>query len=164
MVKILGSICVLGGGALAWWIQMSERQRKRDTLSELVMVLRRMQEEIRMTRTPLPLLLETLSADCRESQVVHMLRQVAEAARQGEELGKVWRQAVANLPLEPRDREVLDRVDLHGDEENVCKGISLVIYELAKSAEDLEKRRPEEARRTSALCFSAAALLVILLI
>ena len=44
MVKILGSICVLGGGALAWWIQMSERQRKRDTLSELVMVLRRMQE------------------------------------------------------------------------------------------------------------------------
>ena len=53
---------------------------------------------------------------------------------------------------------------LHGDEENVCKVISLAIYSMAQDAEEQTRRQPEEAKRATALCLSGAALLVILLI
>ena len=43
-------------------------------------------------------------------------------------------------------------------------GILLARKELQNSLSQLEKQRPEEEKRTAALCFSAAALLVILLI
>ncbi len=45
-----------------------------------------------------------------------------------------------------------------------CKGILLARKELQNSLSQLEKQRPDEEKRTAALCFSAAALLVILLI
>ena len=64
------------------------------------------------------------------------------------------------------DREALAALgdSLHGDEESVCKAISLVIYQLAKSLEETDRVRQQEEKRTAALCFSAAALMVILLI
>ena len=53
---------------------------------------------------------------------------------------------------------------LQGDEASACKGILLARKELQNSLSQLEKQRPDEEKRTAALCFSAAALLVILLI
>ena len=53
---------------------------------------------------------------------------------------------------------------LQGDETSACKGILLARKELQNSLSQLEKQRPEEEKRTVALCFSTAALLVILLI
>ena len=53
---------------------------------------------------------------------------------------------------------------LGGDEEQACKAISQAVYELAKHAEERAAERKAEDRRAAALCFSAAALLVILLI
>ena len=47
---------------------------------------------------------------------------------------------------------------------SACKGILLARKELQNSLSQLEKQRPEEEKRMAALCFSAAALLVILLI
>lgn len=164
MLKLLGSACVLGGGALCWWTALSERRRTREALADLMGALRRMQEEIRMARTPLPLLLEALAADCRGPETAGLFQQAAEAARRGEGLEDAWRDGVRRLPLPPREREVLEGLTLRGDEESVCKGISLAIFELAKGAEALEQQRAEANRRTAALCFSGAALLVILLI
>jgi stage III sporulation protein AB len=161
MVKLLGSALVLGGGALAWWTQRRSRRETRDTLSDLIRALRRMQEEIRMARTPLPSLLESLAADNRAGA---LFLHAAEAARQGGDLAAVWRREALALPLNQRDRETVAALDLRGDEESVCKAISLATYDLAKSAGELEARRPEEEKRATALCFSAAALLVILLI
>ena len=163
MVKLLGSLCVFCGGMLVWWNHMAEQRRKRDTLAELTTALRRMKEEIRMARTPLPRLLEALSKDCRMEGTAALFHKSAQAARLGEGLRDVWRQMVQFLPLEPRERRIVGQLELYGDEENVCKGISLVIRELEKCADEWEKRRPEETKRTSALCFSGAALLVILL-
>ena len=48
MLKLLGSLCVASGGALAWYIQLVERRRKRDVLSDLQEAFRRMGEEVRM--------------------------------------------------------------------------------------------------------------------
>lgn len=165
MVKLLGSLCILSGGAAAWWVQAAERRRKRETLSDLLTALRRMAEEIRMARTPLPDLLESLARDCGPDAAA-FFRASAGAVRQGGDLSKAWAAAAEALPLSGGDKAGLQDLgkDLRGDEENVCKAVSLVIYGLAKSAEEQDRRRPQEERRATALCFSAAALLVILLI
>lgn len=165
MVKLLGSLCILSGGFLARWAQAAERRRKRDTLSDLLTALRRMAEEIRMARTPLPDLLERLSRDCGPDAAA-FFRTVADAARQGGELSEAWAAAAEPLPLDGGDKADVQALgkDLRGDEENICKALSLVIYNLAKSAEEQDRRRPQEDRRATALCLSAAALLVILLI
>ena len=165
MLKLLGSACILGGGILARYVQAAERRREMDTLSDLLWALRQMAEEIRMARTPLPLLLDRLSQGCgREAGV--FFQAVSQAARRGERLGTVWQQAAAALPLSASSAAALAEVgdSLHGDEENICKGISLVIYSMAQDMEERSRRQPEEARQAAALWFSGAALLVILLI
>lgn len=165
MVKLLGSLLILSGGFMARWAQAAERRRRRDTLSDLLTALRRMAEEVRMARTPLPDLLERLALDCGPDAAA-FFRAAADAVRQGAELSGAWAAAAEDLPLAGMDKAELRDLgkDLRGDEESVCKAISLVIYSLAKSAEEQDRRRPQEERRATALCFSAAALLVILLI
>lgn len=165
MLKLIGSLCVAAGGALAWYLQASERRRKRDTLSDFQTAFRRMGEEVRMARTPLPALLKTLAADCGP-EAAAFFHAVSGAAAVGEALPEAWRAQAELLSLDERDKSAVAALgcDLQGDEEKVCKGISHVAYTLAKSAEQAERKRPEEEKRAAALWFSASALLVILLI
>lgn len=165
MIKLMGSILILSGGVLVRYFQAMDRRRRMDTLSDFLSALRRMGEEIRMTRMPLPVLLDRLAAGCGED-AGGFFQRVSSAARQGEELAGVWRQAAKELPLPAADREALADLgdSLHGDEENICKVISLAAYEIAKSLEEAAHRKPEEDKRSTALCLSSAALLVILLI
>lgn len=165
MLRLLGSLCVASGGALAWHLQRAERRRERDTLSDLQQAFRRMGEEIRIIRTPLPALLKALARDCGEPAAAFFTA-VSLAAAGGEDLPRVWREQAEALPLRERDKSVISALvhSLQGDEEEACKAISHVTYELAKSAEETERKRPEEEKRAAALWFSAAALLVILLI
>lgn len=165
MLKLLGSLCILGGGILARYVQAAERRRELDTLSDLLRALRRMAEEIRMARTPLPLLLERLARGCgRETGA--FFREASAAARRGESLGAAWRQGAEKLPLSAASSAALKELgdSLSGDEETVRKGISLAVRALAEDAEERTRRRPEEARQSAALWLSGAALLVILLI
>ena len=165
MLKLLGSLCVAAGGALAWYIQRLERCRERDTLSDFQRAFRRMGEEVRMTRTPLPALLKALAGDCGEPAAA-FFKAASRAAAGGEDLPRVWQEQAESLPLRERDKSVVSALvqSLQGDEENTCKVIFHVTYELAKSAEEIERKRPEEEKRAAALWFSASALLVILLI
>lgn len=165
MLKLLGGVCVASGGTLAWYIQQSERRRERDTLSDLRRAFHRMGEGIRMTRTPLPALLKALAGDCGEPAAA-FFEAVSRAAAGGEDLRRVWREGAEALPLRERDKSVVSALvqSLQGDEEEACKAISHVTCELAKSAGEAERKRPEEEKRAAALWFSAAALLVILLI
>ena len=165
MLKLLGSLCVASGGGLAWYVQRAERRRERDTLSDLQRAFRRMGEEVRMARTPLPDLLRVLAGDCG-APAAAFFEAVSRAAAGGEGLPRVWREQAEALPLRETDRSAVSALsgDLQGDEEKVCKAISHVTYALADSAGEAERKRPEEEKRAAALWFSAAALLVILLI
>lgn len=165
MLKLLGSLCVASGGALAWYVQRAERRRERDTLADLRRAFRRMEEEVRMARTPLPLLLSTLARDCAEPAAA-FFQGLSQAAAKGERLPQVWRERVEALPLREMDKSAVSNLslDLQGDEEKVCKAIAHVTNALEKSAEEAERKRPEEEKRAAALWFSAAALAVILLI
>ena len=124
-----------------------------------------MGEEIRLARTPMPLLLEYLAKD-RCPDAAAFFSETAECLRRGESLEESWRREVSRLPLPPEDVRTLEPLGtaLGGDEEEACKAISLAAYELAKHAEERAAERKGEDRRAAALCFSAAALLVILLI
>ena len=75
-----------------------------------------------------------------------------------------WRTGVSRLPVSQREKDLLLGLSFNGDEESVCKETALVLYGLSNCAEELEHSRAEEEKRTAALCFSSAALLVILLI
>ncbi len=76
MLKVLGSACILGGGMLVRYLHALERRREMDTLSDLLSALRKMAEEIRMARTPLPAgegFAGDLAAGCRSSAAVRRL-------------------------------------------------------------------------------------------
>ena len=165
MVKLIGSVLIFAGGLLARQCRRAECRRRLEALSDLLSSLRRMGEEIRMARTPLPLLLERLASGCGP-EAGAFFRAAASAAKQGERLPEAWKQAAEALPLPEADRMAVAALgeDLHGDEETICKAISLVTYQLAKALEESFRRKPEEDKRTAALCLSGAALLVILLI
>ena len=118
-----------------------------------------------MARTALPLLLERLAGQCGPDAAV-LFSGAAAALRRGEPLTPVWRTLSEELPLPLESREVLADLgaDLHGDEEAVCRAILLAVQRLEQHREDLENSRQAEEKRVTALCFSGAALLVILLI
>ena len=152
MIKLVGSLCVLFAGGSVWWLQRQEQRRRRQVLAELAAALERMETSIRLNRTPLlPLFRQAARGRCHE---VSQLFEI------------VWCQAVSCLPVSETDKRALSELvnALQGDETSACKGILLVRKELQNSLSQLEKQRPEEEKRTAALCFSAAALLVILLL
>lgn len=165
MVKLLGSLLILGGGLWARWSMVSVCRRELDTLSELTACLSEMTEEIRQARTPLPELLDRLGRG-RGTEVTAFFSHVAGVVRQGGDAALAWRQAAEELPLCDEDRDVLTEAgrQLSGDETFVCKGISLVTSHLTRSLEEQRRSRGEREKRVTALCFSAAALLVILLL
>ena len=70
------------------------------------------------------------------------------------------------LELPNEDKQVLLTLQetMQGDETSACKGVSLVREKLQNRLKELVNQRPEEEKRATALCFSAAALVVILLI
>ena len=137
MVKLVGAVCILGAGTWAWRRSAAERRRELDTLADLTALLDRMGEEIRLRRTSLPRL-----------------------------LGQSWRSAAEALPLGPESRTALTALgdSLQGDEESVCKALTLAGKILEKNLAAARDHRQETEKRSAALWLSSAALLVILLI
>ena len=124
-----------------------------------------METSIRLNRTPLlPLFRQTARGRCHEVSQLFEGSAAALAAGRSPEI--VWCQAVSCLPVSETDKRALSELvnALQGDETSACKGILLARKELQNSLSQLEKQRPDEEKRAAALCFSAAALLVILLI
>lgn len=165
MLKGLGALCVLLGGLLLRHNQVASLRRKVDTLSDLLAALYRMAEEIRMARTPLPQLLNRLAVE-RSAPVATFFSAVSTSAQQGETVMETWRRAAEDLPIEQNSLTVLKElaIGMNGDEESVCKAISLACMNLSHHLEELRCHQSETEKRTTALCLSATALLVILLI
>ena len=118
-----------------------------------------------MARTPLPSLLDS-QARSRRGPERTFFRLGAETLAHGAELPEAWQRAVDILDLPSQALAVLEELgqNLRGDEEKVCKALSLAASRLEKQLADWDERQPEAEKRTTALWFSASALLVILLI
>ena len=164
MTKVLGSLLVLGASLGGMTLQLREQRRQRRVRLDLLDALRRMGEEIRIARTPLPDLLEQ-AADCG-GEAEEFFRAAARAVREGEGAAAVWRERAEFLPLEEEERRVLQELSLRfgGDEESLCSAIALACAVLQRHGEEEERRRGMEEKRSAALWGSAGALAVILLI
>ena len=165
MTKLLGSLCVFAAGGMVWWSRRQERQKKRRLLSDLIAALGRMETEIRLARIPLPRLLKRLAEGCGE-ETRAFFQDASRGLEAGETLAAAWNRAVEKLGLPDGDKQVLLTLQetMQGDEMSACKGISLASEKLRNRLKELDNQRPEEEKRATALCFSAAALVVILLI
>lgn len=165
MTKLLGSLCVFAAGGMVWWSRRQERQKKRRLLSNLIAALGRMETEIRLTRIPLPRLLKRLAEGCGE-ETRAFFQDASRGLEAGETFAAAWNRAVEKLGLPDGDKQVLLTLQetMQGDEMSACKGISLAMEKLRNRLKELDNQRPEEEKRATALCFSAAALVVILLI
>ena len=129
MLKLLGSACILAGSVLAQAVRLSDRRRQWDTLSDMLSALRQMGEEIRLARTPMPLLLEYLAKD-RCPDAAAFFNQTAEALRRGESLTAAWQRGISCLPLPPEDIRVLEPLGaaLGGDEELAQKQLQRPLF------------------------------------
>lgn len=165
MLRLLGAACILAGGGTVWFRQVSASRRELAALREVLLVLDQMEGEVHLLRTPLPRLLRKLSRG-RTGCVSAWLTALAAGLERGEGLQSCAAGALAFLPVESEGRVILLELSekLSGNEEQVCTGITLVRGELAELLEQKRLRQREAEKRTAALCFSAAALLIILLI
>ena len=165
MLKLLGTVCILGGGTVVWVQQVSASRKELAVLRQLLLVLDQMEGEVHLMRTPLPRLLRKLSGG-RMSCVAEWLTAMASGLERGESLSICAAGPIVQLPLDPEGRDALSELveKLSGSEEQVCRGILLVRNQLADLLETKRLCQKEMEKRTAALCFSATAFLIIILI
>lgn len=164
-MKVLGSLLILAGFGAAWAGELRRWRRETETLSQLTAALEALSGGIRLTRTPLPRLLRELGR-ARQGVVAVWLTGLAEALERGEPLRPAWNTACRHLPVEDDVREVIAELGykLSGDETEICKGVDLVTSWLRKKSEERFRKKRDWTRQATAVCFSGAALLIILLL
>lgn len=165
MRTLTGSLCVFIAGGMVWLRQRKERRDRRALLAALAGALEQMEAAIRTDQTPLPSLLSALAAEGTGEAAV-FFQMASWGVEAGAPPAAAWERAAEILFLSEEDKRTLIQAGrrLQGEEENARKGLLLASEHLRNSLEQMERLRPEEERRATALCFSAAALLVILLI
>lgn len=159
-MKWLGSVLVCGGGFWWWRVCLGERRRQQRTLERLLAALYQLREGVRMGRMPLPELLEQLADGER------FFGDVLRELRQREGLSQAWKEAVDTLSLPPESRRAWCWLgsQLTGDEQHVLQTIGYTEQTLERQRRQMAEQQAEAERRTAAVCFSTAALLVILLL
>jgi len=164
VLKVAGSVCVLSAGVLALCRQIAQQRQQRRLLRELAVALEAMCGGIRVGRMLLPRLLQAAGRNCQgEANAFFVLVQ----ARSGE-LGieGAWKSAAELLTLDAEEKEILKEAGncLAGDEEQLCAGLLAAAERLRGKLEYQQRQAAEKEKRTAALCMSASALIIILLI
>lgn len=159
-MKWFGSALIFCGGFWWWRLCLSERRRVETTLEQLLAALYQLREGIRMMRMPLPQLLEQAAKD------ELFFGEVLQELQKHEELEKAWEQAAEALPLPSQSRKVWSWLGgrLTGDEQSVLQAMAYVEQIMGQESRQMAAEKREANRRTTAICFSTAALVVILLL
>lgn len=165
MLKLLGSVCILLAGAAVRRLQVRSIRRELAALEGVTAGLRELGDRIRLSRMPLPRLLGRVGEN-RERDARTFFQTAEETILGGQPPSEAWRRAAELLPVGARPqaalRELGERMD--GDEDSVCKAISLATSQLEAALLERRARQADQEKRSTAICFSGAALLIILLI
>ena len=163
-MKAWGVVCILLGAVYGTYVSVRERRRRRELLSDLCGALSRLGDEIRLSRAAFPELLERLSEACG-ADAAAFLRKVSGGVRQGRTPSVIWAREADALPLSAADRATLREFAsvLRGDEEQIRRTVSVMAARLERSLQEMDASAAGDIRRSAALIFSAAALIVILL-
>lgn len=165
MLKLMGSICILGAGFMLRTFRIQENRREITVLQDLLASFTVMENEIRLNRTPLPRMLPKLGTN-REDAVANFFLMISKAAEQGEPLPAAWRSTAVNLPISISGQAAVAELSqkLCGDEEEICNGITLASNSLSRELEQKISCQADFEKHNTAVCLSGAALLAILLI
>ena len=158
-MKTLGAALVLAAAGGVWLRMLAGQRRELDTLRRLAALLARMGAEIQGRRTPLPRLMEELARE--ESRLGPALRQVLSGLRAGEALPELLGRCADAWGLSPWCRTALWELGCAAEE-----SAEALAFARQRVLEELEERRRSQRERekgSAALCFSCAALVVILL-
>lgn len=165
MLKLIGSICIIGSGISMLRQKKKANQQRYEILTNMVLALRNMQEGVRLARAPLPELLNQI-AEGYGRETTRFFQRIVFELQDGKDAVSAWKSACLDLPIQKSEQTAISAVAecLRNDEESICKGIELAINTLRNARSEWDKHRAEEEQRTAALYISSAMLLVILLI
>ena len=157
-MKALGAALVLAAAGGVWLRTLAGQRRELDTLRRLAALLARMGAEIQGRRTPLPRLMEELARE--EPRLGPGLRQVLSGLRAGEALPGLLGRCADTWSLSPWCRAKVPMLEPSDSAEALAFARQRVLEEL----EEKRRSQREQERGSAALCFSGAALVVILLL
>lgn len=158
--KLLGAALI--GAAAVWGFAARQRQlrQRRELVGSLQQALGHMASAIRCQRQPMtPLLTELARRQVCGGYFAAVLREVEGHTS----LYAAWQKAFAELP-DRETAEILLAVELTGDETHLLAGLEYAQLRLRQLGEQREQEDRRDRRLTGAALFSAAGLLVILLI
>ena len=163
-MKALGAALVFFAAAGVWISGLLRQRRELDTLRRLAALLARMGGEIQGRRTPLPRLLEELSQE--EPRLGPALRQALSGLRAGEALPELLGRCADDWGLSLGCRTALEELGcaLGGDAEESAGALAFARQRILEEQEEKRRSQRERERGSAALCFSGAALVVILLL
>ena len=126
MIRGLGCLLILSGGVGAEVLHARASRRLLETLEGFSGLFERMENEIRMNRTPLVQLMKRLLPGARR-EVRQFLEAAVQAAEQGISLPGAWRRESARLTVDAHTRALIREVGdkLCGDEEGACRALRL---------------------------------------
>lgn len=163
MLHLTGAALLLAASALLRRAILSRARQQRRTLRALSEGFLSLAQAVRATLAPFPALLETMP---REGAAGTFFSSVRALLSCGETLPGAWRTAAEALPLSERERSAVESLAsaLGGEEESVCAALHRASAELLSAERALHAREREDGRVISALCFSGALMLGILLL
>ena len=158
--KLLGAALI--GAAAVWGFAARQRQlrQRRELVGSLQQALGHMASAIRWQRQPMTLLLTELA---RRQVCGGYFAAILREVESHTSLQSAWEKTFAELP--DRDAaEILLAVELTGDEMHLLAGLEYAQLRLRRLGEQREQEDRRDRRLIGAALFSAAGLLVILLI
>lgn len=163
MLRLTGAALLIGASLLMQGELIARERERRRTLRALSDAFLALEHAVRLTLTPLPALLRTLSC---EGAARRFFDAVLEGLARGETLPAAWRRSAAALPLGEREREAAAALGemLDSGEETVCTALAQTSRTLAEMEGALAAAAPQRSRVTAALCLGGGTLLVIVLL
>ena len=158
--KLLGAALI--GAAAVWGFAARQRQlrQRRELVGSLQQALGHMTSAIRCQRQPMtPLLTELAQRPCCGTYFAEVLEEVGRNIP----LQVAWNDAFSSL-TDAETADILRGLELTGDETHLLAGLQYAQRRLHQLTERREREDTRDRRLTGAAMFSAAGLLMILLI
>lgn len=160
MTKLLGVLLLVSAAGWCWWSRMRQQRQRRAVLAAVTQALGYMETAIRWQQRPMiPLLSELAQRPLCGKYFAAILRDV-----QGEiPLHTAWKKEMEQM-TDTEAAQILQAVELGGDTQHLLTQLQYAQQLLRQLAERRAQDDIRDRRLTGAALFSAAGLLVILLI
>jgi len=158
MLKVLGGLLILAGGGIICTRRIRASRHELTAVREWIAALEKMVGEIRWKNTPLPDIACGMKGMGTPGPV---MAAVAEPGNRP--LQEVWQTSTARVQP-PEVGEILCRLALSGDSESLLGELQYASEQLKHLLQEKQRCQKEGEKLCLTLSFSAAGLLIVLLI